>query len=149
MLRAQHPGGFSSIGQLIVREGRSVADGISRPFFTVQIHQREQQPGIDPATKKQSYRHIANKLTLDRGLIQSKELFCGFGGRLCRTKRLGLEVVPAAYFAGAIFDRQLGAGRELVHSFEYGVRRRRKSIPQEKIQSSRCRFPRGPAWPRG
>ena len=146
MLRAQDASGFRSISQFIVGEGRAVSDRVGRPGIAVEIHQGQQQPGIDAAAQEQADRHIADELALHCLLVNGEQLFPGFAGRLWRCKGSGLESVPPAHLRCAVLDGQFGSRGEFADSLDDRVRRGSVTIAQEEIQRSRVDL--GTAWHR-
>src|SRR5271154_5541255 len=102
MLRSQHPGGFCRVYKFVVGERSSVPDGVSRPGVPVQIHQSKQESGIDPAAQEQTYRHVADQLAFDGGLIKGQQLFFGLARRLAWCEWLGVGAAPPAHLANTM-----------------------------------------------
>ena len=74
------------------RKLRAVADGVGRPVAAVQVHQRQQQPGIDAAAQQQPDRHVAEQMPLQRALVEVEQLFGRLGVGL-RRRRTALRPV--------------------------------------------------------
>ena len=78
MPSAQKGGCLRCIGQLVIFEALSVADGVCRPRAALLIHQRQEQARVKAAAEKDSDRHVAEQMTLNRASVQLEQFAGGF-----------------------------------------------------------------------
>src|SRR5207244_11188882 len=106
------------IRQFIIGKARTISHRVSRPRTPVQIHQGEQEPGVDATAEQQANRYVADELPLNSLFIEREQLFFSFAVRLYRCKWSRLRSVPSPQAMRAVFERYHGAWRELLYALE-------------------------------
>ena len=115
---------FGGVGQFVVLEGLAVADCVSRPLASMFLHEREQQPGIEPPAEKDAHRNVAQQMPLDRTFVKVQQLVRRFFLAPC----LG---------ALSVFDDQHRSRSKLSNAPENREGRRCVAKFQEQVQSRR------------